>query len=171
MYISVIIPNYNHGAFLQQRIESVLNQTFQDFELIILDDCSTDNSKAIIETYRYHPKVSTIEYNLENTGSTFLQWKKGIELAKGEWIWIAESDDWCETTLLVELTTPAIKYSDCTLSYCQSIIIRNNEILTYNNENSFKELLDGRTFALENLIKENIIINLILLLNIKYKMK
>ena len=47
--VSVIIPNYNHALFLQQRIESVLNQTDQDFELIILDDCSTDYSREIIE--------------------------------------------------------------------------------------------------------------------------
>src|SRR6187549_2432119 len=94
--VSVIIPNYNHAKFLRQRLESVLNQSFRDFEVIILDDCSTDESFQVIEDYRAHPKVSHIVFNKENTGSTFIQWKKGIELAKGEWIWIAESDDWCE---------------------------------------------------------------------------
>jgi len=48
-FVSVIIPNYNHSKFLKERIDSVLNQTFQNFEVIILDDCSKDNSKEIIE--------------------------------------------------------------------------------------------------------------------------
>ncbi|MFA6717290.1 MAG: glycosyltransferase family A protein [Victivallaceae bacterium] len=47
--VSVIIPNYNHARYLKQRIDSVLNQSYTDFELIILDDNSTDNSRAIID--------------------------------------------------------------------------------------------------------------------------
>jgi glycosyltransferase involved in cell wall biosynthesis len=91
--VSVIIPNYNHAPFLKERIDSVLNQTFDNFEVIILDDMSSDNSKEIIETYRNNQKVVHIEYNSQNSGSTFKQWEKGLKLAKGEWIWIAESDD------------------------------------------------------------------------------
>ena len=49
--VSVIVPNYNHSRYLNVRIDSILSQTFQDFELIILDDCSTDNSKEIIDAY------------------------------------------------------------------------------------------------------------------------
>jgi glycosyltransferase involved in cell wall biosynthesis len=64
--VSVIIPNYNHGKYLKQRIDSVLNQTYQHFELIILDDCSTDDSVAIIEAYRGHRKVKKIIYNDKN---------------------------------------------------------------------------------------------------------
>lgn len=92
--VSVIVPNYNHAAYLNQRIETVLNQTFQDFELIILDDCSTDNSREIIEKYRNHPKVAHIIFNSINSGSPFKQWKKGLELSSGKYVWIAESDDW-----------------------------------------------------------------------------
>jgi glycosyltransferase involved in cell wall biosynthesis len=84
--ISVIVPNYNHAKFLKERIDSILNQTIQDFELIILDDCSTDNSREIIESYRQLPNVS-IFYNSKNSGSPFKQWKKGINRAKGKYIW------------------------------------------------------------------------------------
>lgn len=99
-FVSVIIPNYNHSSFLKQRIDSVINQTFADFELIILDDCSTDNSKEIIEGYRGHNQISHIIYNETNSGNTFKQWQKGIDLAKGDWIWIAESDDFADIDYL-----------------------------------------------------------------------
>ncbi|MEO6719097.1 MAG: glycosyltransferase family 2 protein [Ferruginibacter sp.] len=92
--VSVIIPNYNHGAFLHQRIESVLSQTFQDIEIILLDDHSTDNSREIIEAYRGNPKMAHIVFNDSNSGSPFKQWRKGLELSRGKYVWIAESDDW-----------------------------------------------------------------------------
>lgn len=98
--VSIIIPNYNHALFLKQRIESVLNQTFQDFEVIILDDCSTDYSRDIIELYRGHPKVKEIVYNTQNSASPFIQWGKGIDLAEGDYIWIAESDNIVDTKFL-----------------------------------------------------------------------
>lgn len=93
MKISIILPNYNHAPYLQERIDSILNQTHQNFELIILDDCSTDNSRNLLNTYKNHPKVSHIIYNDINSGNTFLQWEKGLTLASGDIIWIAESDD------------------------------------------------------------------------------
>lgn len=115
--VSVIIPNYNHAKYLEQRIESVLNQTYQDFEVIILDDCSPDNgaSRAVIERYRSNPHVSHIVYNEQNSGSTFIQWKKGFSLAKGEIIWIAESDDWCELNFLETLMPLWEQYPDCSV--------------------------------------------------------
>lgn len=100
--VSIIVPNYNHFIFFPVRIESILNQTFLDFELILLDDSSTDGSWEYLKTFKDHPKVSHIIKNESNSGSPFRQWKKGIELAKGEIIWIAESDDWAEPDFLQE---------------------------------------------------------------------
>lgn len=91
--VSVIIPNYQHAKFLEKRIQSVLDQTFQDFEIILLDDASTDGSSAIIEKYRTNPKVSHVIFNESNIGKPFLQWQRGMKLALGSLIWIAESDD------------------------------------------------------------------------------
>lgn len=133
--VSVIIPNYNHSIFLHQRIESVLNQTYQDFELILLDDCSTDNSKDIIELYRFHPKVQHIVYNEQNSGSTFLQWQKGIELSSGSLIWIAESDDYCEDNFLETLVPLLDQDPGASLAYCKSI--RVNEKDEYMDDLSF----------------------------------
>ena len=58
--VSVIVPSYNHARFLRQRIDTVLAQSMQDFELILLDDCSTDDSQRIVEDYRHHPKTAAV---------------------------------------------------------------------------------------------------------------
>lgn len=126
--VSVIIPNYNHASFLEERIHSVLNQTFQDFELILLDDCSPDNgaSKAVFEKFRSNEHVSHIVYNEHNSGSTFKQWHKGFELAKGELVWIAESDDSCRATLLESLVAEFKRNDRCVLAWCYSQMINQN---------------------------------------------
>lgn len=115
--VSVIVPNYNHAPFLKQRLDSILRQTYQDFELILLDDCSTDDSRDIMEHYRNDPHVSHIVYGESNSGSAFRQWDKGIALAKGEWIWVAESDDYAEPTFLECLLKEVGKVPDCALAY------------------------------------------------------
>lgn len=101
--VSVIIPNYNHGPFLRERFESVLNQTYQNFEVIILDDYSDDSSRDVIESVKTNPKISDIVYNNQNSGSPFVQWRKGIELAKGDFVWIAESDDFADVKFLAAM--------------------------------------------------------------------
>ena len=115
--ISVIVPNYNHAPYLQQRITSILGQTVPDFELILLDDCSTDGSREIMNGYRGNPRVSHIVFNESNSGSAFRQWDKGIALAQGEWIWVAESDDYAEPTFLERLMAEVSKVPDSVLVY------------------------------------------------------
>lgn len=160
-FVSVIIPNYNHASYLNQRIESILAQTFQNFELLILDDVSTDNSKEIIEQYRNHPKVSHIIYNENNSGSTFMQWQKGIEQAKGEWIWIAESDDWCEQSLLENLINLANISDKIGLAYCMSVFYNRDENTqsAQNSTSHIEELIESKDFILKKLVPFNTIIN------------
>jgi glycosyltransferase involved in cell wall biosynthesis len=101
--VSVIIPNYNHARFLSERIESVLQQSFTDFECIVLDDGSTDNSRGIIEGYAARDARIKFYPSQINSGSPFVQWNKGVQLAKHDLIWIAESDDSCDADLLASL--------------------------------------------------------------------
>ncbi|WP_179351888.1 glycosyltransferase family 2 protein [Winogradskyella vidalii] len=117
--VSIIIPNYNHAAFLQQRLDSVFNQTFQDFEVILLDDASTDESANLLKANKNHPKVSCVVINTENSRSPFKQWKKGIDLAKGDYIWIAESDDYCALDFLEICLISLNKASG--IAYVQSV--------------------------------------------------
>lgn len=99
--VSAIVPNYNHARFLEQRMDSILAQTYENVEILILDDSSTDGSRAVIERYceEYPNRISAI-FNEENSGSVFRQWRKGIESSTGELIWICESDDFCEPDFL-----------------------------------------------------------------------
>lgn len=120
MFVSVIVPSYNHAQYLEERIESILQQTYTEFELILLDDLSPDHSAEILNKYKNHPKVSHCIINDKNSGSTFYQWNKGMSLAKGELIWIAESDDVADTTFLEKLVTHFIQNPNLVLAYSQS---------------------------------------------------
>lgn len=118
--ISVIVPNYNHENYLKQRLDSIFSQTYQNFEVILLDDCSTDKSRDILSEYAKSFTVRNCVFNQTNSGNTFKQWKKGIELAKGDFIWIAESDDFCDATFLEKVSKPLFENESIGLSYCQS---------------------------------------------------
>src|ERR1700691_3837398 len=117
--VSVVIPNYNHARFLPRRIETVLQQTFQDFEVIFLDDCSTDSSRPILSSYANNPIVR-IEFNSVNSGSTFKQWNKGVGLARGEYVWIAESDDYADPRFLERLVGVLDSEPEAAFAYCRS---------------------------------------------------
>jgi glycosyltransferase involved in cell wall biosynthesis len=117
--VSVVVPNYNHARFLPKRIDSILGQTLQDFELILLDDCSTDESKSILDRYADSPRVRT-EFNAINSGSPFRQWNKGVRLARGEYVWIAESDDYADERFLEKLAARLDAEPSAAFAYCRS---------------------------------------------------
>ncbi len=117
--VSVIVPNYNHARFLRQRLDSIMGQTFQDFEVVLLDDCSIDESRSILSEYADDPRVR-IEFNAVNSGSTFKQWNKGVRLARGEYVWLAESDDYADERLLERLVPLLDAEPSSVLAYCRS---------------------------------------------------
>jgi glycosyltransferase involved in cell wall biosynthesis len=123
MTVTVIVPNYNHAKYLKQRIDSVLNQTYRDFELIILDDCSTDNSREIIDDYTSRFPYITTCFNTCNSGSPFIQWDFGVNKAKGEFIWIAESDDYADPRFLEKTSAIMLNNENVGLVYCNSRVI------------------------------------------------
>lgn len=167
--ISIIVPNYNHAKFLRIRLTSIFSQTYDNFEVILLDDSSSDGSKDILLEYKNDPRVSHCIINKENSGSTFKQWNKGIALAKGEFVWIAESDDSCEVNLLEQLLRPHFIQSDLALSYCQSHRMNAKGEVTGNwithtsefGENLFKDdfVASGNDFIEKFLIHKNVIPN------------
>ncbi len=120
--VSVIVPHYNHAPYLNWRIDTILNQTFPDFEVLLLDDASTDNSPALIEAYRGRDKVR-IHSNTTNSGSVFRQWERGISMTDSDFVWIAESDDWADLRFLETLVPVLRAQPDLALAYSQSWIV------------------------------------------------
>lgn len=122
-FVTVIVPNYNHALYLRERLDSIYNQTYQNFEVILLDDCSTDNSREILSEYaaRY-PDRTRCDFNKENIGHANLQWDKGIRQAKGKYIWIAESDDWCELDFLEKLL-PKMEQQSVMIAFARSVFM------------------------------------------------
>jgi glycosyltransferase involved in cell wall biosynthesis len=121
--VSVIVPNYNHAPYLEERLRSIFDQTHPPHEVIFLDDASTDESVAVARRLSSEsPLPVRFVLNESNSGSTFRQWLKGIDLAGGDLVWIAESDDTCRPELLERLVSAFVD-PEVTLAYCQSAMI------------------------------------------------
>ena len=90
--VSVIIPAYNAEKYLSQAIESILNQTFRDFELIIIDDCSTDNTWQVIDKYHKADKRVVVSRNKKNLKLSRTL-NKAIKVSKGKYIARMDADD------------------------------------------------------------------------------
>ena len=90
--ISVIMPVYNADRYLDKSIQSILNQTFKDFEFIIVNDCSKDNSKEIIEKYKKKDKRIILINNSKNLGVQKAL-NRGLRVAKGKYIARMDGDD------------------------------------------------------------------------------
>ena len=155
--VSVIIPNYNHARYLEKRLGSVFNQTYQTFEVIFLDDCSSDNSLEVIERYKDNPHLSEIVVNEVNSGSVFKQWDKGIRLAKGDLIWIAESDDFCELDFLEELVNSIVARKNVVVASCQYVFF--SEDYSYKLKERKTRSYKGKDYICKRLIRYNEIRN------------
>ncbi len=120
--ISIIVPNYNHSNYLTKRLDSIFNQDYLNYEVILLDDNSTDDSQKILNLYNEKFKNCKLIINNKNSGGVFKQWKKGIEAANGDLIWIAESDDYCDHDFISKLVK-AFDDPSVMLSYSNTIFI------------------------------------------------
>jgi glycosyltransferase involved in cell wall biosynthesis len=100
-----------------------MGQTYQNFDVLLLDDCSTDSSRTILTQYAKQDSRIQVLVNEQNSGSTFRQWNKGLAWATGKYVWIAESDDAAEPTLLERLVACLEAQPAAVMAYCQSLLI------------------------------------------------
>jgi len=120
--VTALVPSYNHGRYLRERIESILNQTYPNVELIVIDDQSDDDSDAVIKALRQRADFQYIR-NSKNSGTPFAAWEKVVALATGKYIWICESDDVAEPSFLTTAIAKLEATPDAALFYCSSTII------------------------------------------------
>jgi len=172
--VSVIVPNYNHAPYLPRRIESILAQTHGDFELLILDDRSPDDSREVIQRYADDSRVRIL-FNERNSGNSYLQWRKGIQLTTGAYIWIAESDDFADTPLLERLAAKLDEDPQVGLAFCETNLVdqddsqlgwyfdQSRDAAVYSNEcrEALKSefVLDGRDYIRRFMLPWNTIPN------------
>ena len=131
MKVSVVIPNYNYANYIEKRIDSVLKQNFPIYELIVLDDCSKDNSEKVIlnkleKVKKKYPNV-IVKYfpNKKNSGNVFKQWEKCFDVSSGDYLWICEADDLCSKYFLNSVMY-GFKDKKVVLSYAESLAIDEN---------------------------------------------
>lgn len=133
--ISIIIPVYNVEKYLKQCLDSVLEQTYTDFEVIMVDDGSTDSSYDICLDYC----EKDIRFNAlqkENGGASSAR-NVGIQNAKGDYIFFLDSDDWLEPTALEEMISTA-KDQNADLVFCEAQAVDDEEHVLTNNWYSYK---------------------------------
>ena len=128
--LSVVLPVYNVESYVSKCIDSILNQTFKDFELIIIDDGSTDSSSAICEHYKnIDSRIQLIKQ--KNQGLSAAR-NHGIQLAQGEFISFIDSDDWIDSTMYADLLS--LITSDVDIVVCgHRVVTESGEILEQNS--------------------------------------
>ena len=117
--VSVVIPLYNAEKYIGECLNSLLKQTFQDFEVVVVDDCSTDSSCEIVESYA--PKFNgrlNLYRSKENSGSGGVPRNKGILFSRGEYIQFLDADDMLTKTALEEMYSLA-KEINANVVYCE----------------------------------------------------
>jgi hypothetical protein len=121
--VSVVLPNDKDAPYLDQRLASIAAQELQDIEFILLDDASTDGSASILEAFAEGRADTRLVANAENSGSPFVQWMRGMEMARSDVIWLAGADGSCEPDLLATLA-PLFDDRNMRLASCMSVPVR-----------------------------------------------
>src|SRR5438874_9681477 len=91
--VSILVPSYNYGAFITQAVDSLLSQTLQDLEVIVIDDASRDNTPAILQRYAGEVRVRVVRHE-QNQGH-LRSYNEGLQLARGRYVGIVSADDYC----------------------------------------------------------------------------
>jgi glycosyltransferase involved in cell wall biosynthesis len=148
--ISIIIPAYNIAPFIERTVESILKQTYADFELIIVNDGSKDDTGAVLDKLKERdPRIKVI--HKENGGVTSAR-LCGINAAQGEWIGFVDGDDIIEPDMYEQLLNNAIEY-DADISHCGYQMVLGNRIDKYygtekiiwqSHDEGIVDLLEGK---------------------------
>ena len=168
MKVSVIVPVYNTEKYLEKCLESIVNQTYKDIEIIIINDGSTDNSSKIIN--KYVDKYSNIVYKeITNHGQGYAR-NLGIKLSSGDYIMFLDSDDYVDVDIISKMIN---KIGTCDVVVCDIYKVIGNELVNFKNYyNYFKDninLMLSHPGPVAKLYKKEVIKNVSFLENIYYE--
>lgn len=124
--VSIVMPAYNVEKYVAQAIDSVISQTMTDWELIIVDDCSTDDTAKIIDLYAKNDQRIIFIQNNQNGGSPSKARNKALKLASGRYIAFLDSDDWWEPMKL-EIQLSAMQKGEHALSHTGGTFVFEND--------------------------------------------
>lgn len=154
--VSIIVTSYNHAEYLEQRMNSLINQTYKNVEIIVVDDCSSDNSLTILNKYKSFSGTQIISLK-ENIGYASAG-NLGVNMSKGEYIVFAECDDYCEAEFIEMLVSKMIKYPEIGVTFCVSNIVDSNGIIKdidYNaRDKEFKRYCSKDTIIPQKIIQK-----------------
>ena len=119
--VSIVVASYNHAEFLEQRMESLINQTYQDIEILVIDDCSPDNSVEVLRRYESHPKVKLIIR--EKNGGWVAVSNQGVEMSSGEFVIFANCDDACDLRMIERLVAALKSNPSAGIAFCRSLMV------------------------------------------------
>lgn len=150
--VSVIVPIYNVEDYLEKCLDSIINQTFKDIEIICVNDGSTDNSRKILEEYKI--KDSRIKIVDKKNGGLSSARNAGLKVASGKYIGFIDSDDWIDLTMIEKLYKN-ITVLDTDIAMCAVHLFDENEQKindseSYFNLNYFDSSFDNRVFSYED---------------------
>ena len=119
--VSVVVASYNHAEYLEQRMDSLINQTYQNIEILVIDDCSTDGSVEVLRKYETHPKVKLVLR--EKNGGWVAVSNQGVAISSGEFIIFANCDDSCEPKMIEQLVKGMYENPTVGISFCRSSMV------------------------------------------------
>ena len=119
--VTVIVASYNHARFLEERMDSLVKQTYHNIEILVIDDCSNDTSIKILKKYASYHNFRLIIHN-KNVGFVATS-NRGVELSKGEFILFAQTDDSCDIEMIEHLVKSMLENPTAGIAYCRSMLI------------------------------------------------
>ena len=142
--VTVLVPNYRHARYLPERMDSILAQTVVPNEVLLLDDCSPDDSLPILTDYAAERPTWRVVANEQNSGSPFAQWNKGVGMATSQYVWIAESDDAADPLLLETLLQTAQAHPTAVLVYAQTLLMDEESRTLHSFQKNYKYLFGAQ---------------------------
>jgi len=139
--VLALVPSYNHGSFIRDRVQSILAQTFENFEVDVIDDCSTDQTMDVLKSFS-DGRVKTSRRST-NSGSPFSAWldvSRTLANSNFEYVWIAESDDRAEPLFLERAVSALNNNRSASMYYCHSWFIDDSDLIIGHSINYLKRV-------------------------------